>query len=459
MKKMLGTIFTLFIFLSLFVEVSSQDLLIIVENPEEKTYPGGEIEYKIILDYTAAEKDEDDGPGPTYTYTPPTSTPPNPCPPPTPDSSSGHLEIGAKRASVTFSIEEAPEGWEVDFKYGVKRYLIEPEEIKEVFLIAKVPKDVELGTYMIIVRIISDVGRYEPLELEAEIVEKDLEVLTIQYSPEDPKDGEVVSIMAQVRNNSPQDHDVETRLLVDYNTIDWQTIPIPSGDTKSVVFTWTAVEGDHTLGVHAMELPREPDRSNNTQYANVSVIKLPIGEADSLFQQANTYYYNGEFAKAKEYYGLARDLYEQIPNEDRISQCNTMIGKCEKHLEALALIDQAENAFEEEDCAKAIELYNRAITIYEELNDNTRMEEAKERLREIEDECAPPPTTVPPTTPPPSFWQKHKKLLIGAVVVIILALLYILNELKKQKEKKEKPKKPQPILKPEPKPEQKPELK
>ena len=432
MKKILCTTLIFFLFLSLFLEISSEALLITPDNPDEKTFPGGKIEYKIILDYTGAEKSSK-----THTYTPPpTTVPPTPSPPPDPPtSSSTHLEIGAKRATVKFSLSKVPEGWDVDFKYGIETYSIDPGDKKEVFLIAKVPKETEIGKYEIEVKIQSDAGVYDPLKLKAEVLEKDLEVLSIQYSPEDPKDGEIVSVMAQVRNNSPDDRDVKTRLLVDYNTIEYQTIPIPSGDTKSVVFTWIAVEGDHKLGVHALEIPGEPDKSNNALYVDITVIKLPIGEADALFQKANTYYYNGEFAKAKQYYNLAKELYEQIPNQDRIDQCNLMIENCNKYLQALALIDQAEDAFEAGDCDKAIELYNQAISIYEELKDTSRMEEAKNRLEEIEEACKPPLTTTPP--PPPTFFQKYKTYLAALVVIALLLFLYFMATAKKPKKKKE----------------------
>ncbi|RLB87121.1 MAG: hypothetical protein DRH10_09620, partial [Deltaproteobacteria bacterium] len=117
MKKILCTTLIFFLFLSLFLEVSSEALLITVDNPDEKTFPGGKIEYKIILDYTAAEKE----PGHTYTHTPhPTTPPQTPKPPPSPPvSSSTPLEIGAKRATVKFSLSKVPEGWDVDFKYGI----------------------------------------------------------------------------------------------------------------------------------------------------------------------------------------------------------------------------------------------------------------------------------------------------------------------------------------------------
>ena len=442
MKKILCTTIIFFIFLSLFLKVNAQGLLITPDNPDEKTFPGGRIEYKIILDYTGEEQ-----PRYTHTHSPhPTSTPPNPCPPPTPNSSSTHLEIGAKRATVNFSLSKVPEGWDVDFKYGIKSYTIEPGEKKEVFLIAKVPKETAPGKYEIEVKIQSDVGSYDPLELKAEVLEKDLEVLNIQYSPEDPKEGETVSVMAQVRNNSPQDLDVKTRLLVDYNTIEYKTISIPSGDTKSVVFTWTAIEGTHKLGVHALELPGEPDKSNNAKYVDVKVIKLPIGEADALFQKANSYYYKGEFAKAKQYYNSAKKLYAQIPNQDRIDQCNLLITNCNKYLQAQAYINQAENAFKSGDCDKAIELYNKAISIYEGLKDTTRVETAKKRLEEIEDACKPPPTTTPP---PPSFFDKYKKYLAALVVLILLLFLYFMTTAKKKEKQKRVTEKP-PLIKEKP---------
>ena len=441
MKKILCTTLIFFIFLSLFLKANSVALFITPENPEEKTFPGGKIEYKIILDYTGAEK----SPKTTHTYTPSPTTPPNtPEPPPDPPTcSSTHLEIGAKKATVVFSLVKVPEGWDVDFKHGIKTYTIEPEDRKEVFLIAKVPKETEVGKYEIEVKVNTDVGKYDNLKLEAEILEKDLEVLNIQYSPEDPKEGEIVSVMAQVRNNSPEDRDVKTRLLVDYNTIEYQTTLIPSGDTKSVVFTWVAVEGDHKLGIHAMEIPGEPDKSNNAQYINVTVVKLPIGEADALFQKANAYYYNGEFAKAKQYYNLAKELYEQIPNQDRIDQCNAMIANCDKYLQAMSLINQAENAFEAGDCPKAIELYNQAISIYKELNDTSRMEEAKNRLEEIEEACAPPPP------PPPSFWDKYKKWLAALIVIVLLLFLYFMIAKKKKESEVVPEEEPKPIIKPE----------
>jgi len=289
------------------------------------------------------------------------------------------------------------------------------------------------------------------LILKVEVLEKDLEVFNIQYSPEDPKEGEIVSIMAQVRNNSLGDKDVKTRLLVDYNTIEYQIIPIPSGDTKSVVFTWIAVGGDHKLGIHALELPGESDKSNNAQYVDVTVVKLPIGEADALFQKANTYYYNGEFAKAKQYYNLAKELYKQIPNQERIDQCDLMMANCNKYLEAMSLINQAEDAFEAEDCSTAIKLYNQAISIYEELKDTSRMEEAKKRLEEIEEACAPPPpttTTHPPITTPSS--QSNTLLYLGlfAAAIICILAVYQITKRKPEKVVKEKPIEKKPKEKP-----------
>ena len=48
MKKILCTTIIFFIFLSLFLKVNAQGLLITPDNPDEKTFPGGRIEYCLL---------------------------------------------------------------------------------------------------------------------------------------------------------------------------------------------------------------------------------------------------------------------------------------------------------------------------------------------------------------------------------------------------------------------------
>jgi uncharacterized coiled-coil DUF342 family protein len=78
--------------------------------------------------------------------------------------------------------------------------------------------------------------------------------VSVTYEPSEPKDGDTVVITVDIENTGDADaDDVAVSLIVDGTEVDQQTETIPTGDTRTVQFEWTATEGPHNVSIEVRD--------------------------------------------------------------------------------------------------------------------------------------------------------------------------------------------------------------
>jgi uncharacterized coiled-coil DUF342 family protein len=78
--------------------------------------------------------------------------------------------------------------------------------------------------------------------------------VSVTYEPSEPKEGDTVVITVDIENTGDADADnVAVSLIVDGTEVDQQIETIPTGDSRTVQFEWTATEGPHNVSIEVRD--------------------------------------------------------------------------------------------------------------------------------------------------------------------------------------------------------------
>jgi subtilase family serine protease len=162
----------------------------------------------------------------------------------------------------------------------------------------------------------------------------------LSFSPERPTEGDTVTVTATFHAmNLTHLIDLTVQMLVDDNASDSRTVQF-NASIGSVDFGWTAVKGNHSIGIRLDpgDLIEETERSNDLAERNISVAAIPpsplpdlyIGPSDITFSKENPV--EGEMVNitaTAHSVNLARKLsfeveltVDGIPAEDRSAELN-----------------------------------------------------------------------------------------------------------------------------------------
>jgi hypothetical protein len=178
-----------------------------------------------------------------------------------------------------------PSNWSV--KVSPLLLSVEVGETREANVTVQVPDSAALETterLLVVATSKTDSSYSRTLYVDVQVGMADLMVLTddVTFSKANPSPGETIKVRITVRNGGSKDAgDVKVALFQGSELVDTAIVQIlPKGQKATVEISWTATDGEHTLGVvvdpdsEIMDL----DRTNNRVEKTVSVGTSPGGD-------------------------------------------------------------------------------------------------------------------------------------------------------------------------------------
>jgi tetratricopeptide (TPR) repeat protein len=117
------------------------------------------------------------------------------------------------------------------------------------------------------------------------------------------------------------------------------------------------------------------------------------GQADTLFDEGKEFFEQNEYEKALEAFEGAQKLYQAQEQSEKVDLCQQYIDMCtevleesQKRSEADALFQEGVSYFEQEEYGLAKEKFEGALSLYEELDDEEKVQECRDRIASCEEQ-------------------------------------------------------------------------
>jgi tetratricopeptide (TPR) repeat protein len=116
-------------------------------------------------------------------------------------------------------------------------------------------------------------------------------------------------------------------------------------------------------------------------------------QADTLFDEGKTFFEQKEYEKALESFEKAQELYQAQEQSEKVDLCQQYIDmgtgfleEMQKRSDADALFQEGISYFEQEEYALAKEKFEAALSLYEELDDDEKVQECRDRIASCEEQ-------------------------------------------------------------------------
>lgn len=212
----------------------------------------------------------------------------------------------------------------------------------------------------------------------------DVGVANLQLSSMQPRPGENVTVTATAVNYTQRTTaDVAVEFLVNNGLISRQTVTLTAGASQAVTFGWTAQSGTSNLVVKT-KAAGDTNRRNDTVAQQVN---LPSGteQIDMLYQQATAYYFQEEYAQARDTFAAVEDQYNQMGETAKALEAGQYKNLCDSYLQAQTYMNQGDQAYQMENYEEAAQNYRQARDIYSSIGDTEKQAEADQKLKDAEE--------------------------------------------------------------------------
>jgi hypothetical protein len=221
------------------------------------------------------------------------------------------------------------------------------------------------------------------LLLTSYVAASQIEVTSVNFSPEEPQPEESVTITIRLANKGyKNDVEVTCRLFIDGELHDVKVVPVDRRSSSGVSFTWVAQPGEHFF---VLEMSYYIEHAEISDTFSQSLTVWGAEEEIDYFSEALTLYEKGSFLQAKITFEQAKRVFEENQETEKAVTCEEYITQCDQYMEANQLYEQGERAFREMDFASAITFYQQAKSVYLLLEDE-KATLCEQRIQEINEE-------------------------------------------------------------------------
>ncbi|MFQ5891859.1 MAG: hypothetical protein ACE5HW_03590 [Candidatus Methanofastidiosia archaeon] len=243
--------------------------------------------------------------------------------------------------------------------------------------------------------------------LESLVSASDVSLSRLTFSPIKPKDGEEVTISYEVSNSSwEKTYEVKVELFLDDELLHEKRLKLEPRKLEILKVFWRASEGIHTVKAILSYF------EEGAEVTRELLIEIPVLKdtrtADLLLEKAKEFYAMGYWGDANLSFTSARDLYSNLREYEKVSECQFYLDKIEKHLSAEGTFKKAEELLKIGELEASKLEFEKALKLYEELEDSAGVERTYVKLRLVEEKLSEP---------------KMNFLFVGFLILIILLLL------------------------------------
>jgi hypothetical protein len=305
---------------------------------------------------------------------------------------------------------DVPDTWESRFSHN--DFTLSPEELIDVSFTLS-PPETAAETYEITIHAVGktkegSLNVKDSVVVTAVTDSIDVGVATFAVNPSQPKIGESVTIAVTAANYTQQQSDVVVEFLVNNRVISEQDMVLPAGAFLPVTFGWTAQEGTFTFLV---KISATGDTNHGNDSVSFTIVLKPEKESiDALYQQAKTWYTNGDYALAQNVFSTVAAQYTKAGEHDKALQASQLEERCTLYVRAQELMNQGERALQMELYEEAAQHFEEARDLYAHLGDAEKERIAQANLDEAGKAQKP--------------WLIYIGICVGVVAAIIVKKFY-----------------------------------